>query len=268
MAPRCSPVRLRPISRGNPSTGAVPRYLQRVRLLPERVSTWDAYPFSVPVIRSFDLELRSNVTFLIGENGSGKSTIIEGLAGLLGLPLTGGGRSDIGLTYGPKASSELTRTLRPSFRERPRDCYYFRGEFVSHYALLLDERKRDRDFLGNPYAAYGGKPLTTRSHGEGFLAIVQSRVEQGLYLLDEPEVALSPQRQLALMALIADRAGSGDAQFIIATHSPMIMTIPEAQIVSIEDGCLKPVALEDTDHYRITKAVLQAPASFWRHLKP
>jgi predicted ATPase len=138
---------------------------------------------------------------------------------------------------------------------------------VAHYGQLLAAREVDPDFLGDPYARYGGKPILAQSHGEGFLAIMQNRIGKGLYLLDEPEAALSPQRQLVLMALLAARAREG-AQFIIATHSPILMTIPGAHILQIEGANITRVALEDTDHFQITKSVLENPAAFWRHLVP
>jgi predicted ATPase len=239
-------------------------YLQRIQLLAERVVNFDVYPFSLPIVRDLDIQFHRRVTFLVGENGSGKSTVVEGLAGLLNLPLSGGGTADKGLRHGPDDDHSLGRAIRPSFRRRPRDAYFFRGEFVSHFARLLDDRRDDPDFWGNPYAAYGGKPLLAQSHGEGFLSIMQNRIGDGLYLLDEPEAALSPQRQLVLMALIARR--SARAQFIIATHSPILLTIPEADILLLEQGAIRRVALADTEHYQITKAVLENPASFWKHL--
>jgi predicted ATPase len=242
-------------------------YLQRLQLLPERVTSFEAYPFVLPVIQRLDLEFQRPITFLIGENGSGKSTILEALAGILDLPLTGGGRADVVRQGNPADDHDLARALRPSFRQRPRDAYFFRGEFIAHYAQLLDARKADPSFWADPYAAYGGKPLLTQSHGEGFLAVMQNRIEKGLYLLDEPEAALSPQRQLVLMALIAQRAQSG-AQFIVATHSPILMTIPGARIMQIEGATISQVALEDTEHYQITKSVLSNPAAFWKHLAP
>jgi predicted ATPase len=241
-------------------------YLQRIQLLPERVLDDSRYPFSLRLIRELDLKLRRSVVFLIGENGSGKSTVLEAIAGLLNLPLSGGGTSDQGLRHGPSDDHDLSRALRPTFGRRPRDAYFFRGEFVSHFAQLLDERDADPDFRGDPYEQYGGKPLLAQSHGEGFLAIMKNRLREGLYLLDEPEAALSPQRQLSMMALIAERADAG-AQFIIATHSPLLMTIPNAEILLIENGMLSPVKVEDTEHFQITKAVLQNPAAFWKHLR-
>lgn len=245
--------------------GGTAPYLQRLQLVAERVQDFDAYPFNVPIVRNLDLAFRKPVTFLIGENGSGKSTLIEAIAGLLNLPLSGGGSADKGLRFGPNDDHDLARALRPSFRKRPRDSYFFRGEFVSHFAQLLDQREADPDFRGDPYALYGGKPILTQSHGEGFLSVMQNRMGEGFYVLDEPEAALSPQRQLVLMTLIAERAQAG-AQFVIATHSPILMTIPEADILQIEAGSFSRVAPEDTEHYQITKAVLQNPALFWKHL--
>lgn len=245
-----------------------PPYLLGVQLIEERVPDFEQHPFSVPCIRSLDLTLRSSVTYFIGENGCGKSTVLEGLASVCRLPISGGGRNDLAAQHGPRDETLLAAALRPRFRKRPRDAYFFRGEFSAHFASLLDERRSDPDFLGDPYARYGGESLHTRSHGEGYLALMSSRIgDEGIYLLDEPEAALSPQRQLALLALIADRIRGGNTQFIIATHSPILMTVPGAEILLIDGTSLSAVPLEDTEHYQITKAVLENPASFWKHLR-
>lgn len=242
-------------------------YLQRVHVLPDRIASPDEHPFSLPVVRNLDLVLRHRITFLIGENGSGKSTIMEAIAEVLGLPLSGGGTTDIGLHHGPRVSSRLGPALRTSFRRRPRDAYFFRGELATHFAALLDARRDDPDFLGNPYARYGGRSLREQSHGEGFLAVMKNRIGDGLYLLDEPEVALSPQRQLALMSLVASHANDHGAQFVIATHSPILMTIPGAEILQIEDGAISPIRLQDTLHYQVTRGILENPDRFWRHME-
>lgn len=242
-------------------------YLTHLRILEERVDKPDAYPFSVPAVRHLDLRFTRPVTFFMGENGSGKSTVIEALADLCRLPVAGGGPVDANHRAGPDAESPLADALRPGFRERPRDGYFFRAEFQAHFASLLEAREKDRDFAGNPYARYGGKSLHQRSHGEAFLNVILNRFESGLYLMDEPEAALSPMRQIQLMEAILDRVADGRCQFIIATHSPILMTLPRCQILSFNEIPVRAVRLEDTYHYRITKTVLQDPKVFWKKMK-
>jgi predicted ATPase len=120
---------------------------------------------------------------------------------------------------------------------------------------------------GDQYARYGGRSLHTRSHGEAFLAILQNRIRSGLLLFDEPESALSPQRQLALLAQMSVLTATGKSQFIIATHSPILLTFPGAQILSFDGDALRPTSLEDTSHFQITKGILQNPAVYWKHLQ-
>ena len=115
----------------------------------------------------------------------------------------------MGHAHGPEEDSALSRALRVSMRRHPRDGYFFRAEFEAHFASLLDARAKDPDFDGDPYARYGGRSLHARSHGEAFLDIIGNRMGQGLYLLDEPESALSPQRQLGLLAMMSDLLGRG-----------------------------------------------------------
>lgn len=214
-----------------------------------------------------NLDIDSAVTFFVGENGSGKSTLIEALAVLCGLPVSGGSRNELAAGHGPEADSALSRVLRPSFSRRPTDGYFLRAEFQAHFASLLDARKEDVDFIGNPYDLYGGRSLHTRSHGEAFLAVLQNRIRQGLFFLDEPESALSPQRQLALLVLMHELVTEGRSQFVIATHSPVLMTYPGATIISFDNDELRPVLLEDTDHYQITRGILDDPHLYWRHLR-
>ena len=109
--------------------------------------------------------------------------------------------------------------------------------------------------------------LHTRSHGEAFLAILQNRIRSGLFLFDEPESALSPQRQLALLAQMSALVSDGKSRFIIATHSPILLTMPDAQIMSFDGDAVQPIALEETSHYQITRGILQSPASYWKHLR-
>ncbi len=244
---------------------AVP-YLLGVRIVKERIPDEIPHPFDIECLRNLDLSFEHPVTFFVGENGSGKSTLIEAIAALCRLPVSGGSRAEFASTHGPEQDSPLVGALRPSFRKRPRDGYFFRAEFQAHFASLLDARKQDPDFPLDPYGLYGGKSLHKQSHGEAFLAVLQNRLESGMFLLDEPEAALSPQRQLALLALIHHLVTRGRAQFIIATHSPILMSYPGAQIVSFDETPLRCTAFEETSHYQITRGVLEHPEQYWKHL--
>ncbi len=226
------------------------------------------FPFSLPFLPTLDLKFDSHVTFFVGENGSGKSTLLEAIADLCGLPVSGGSKNETGHHHGPELESVLARSLKASFHRRPWDGFFLRAEFYANFASLLDERRADPDFVGDPYGLYGGKSLHERSHGESFMEIVQGRMDSGMFLLDEPESALSPQRQLALLANIAAAAASGEAQFIIATHSPILLTYPGATIRDFNDPELPVIRLEDTAHYQITRGILESPERYWRHLMP
>jgi len=248
------------------SYGSEAQYLIGLKLVRAALAN-DAYPFNLPAIRTLDLRLIRPVTFFVGENGTGKSTVIEALAELCGFPASGGGRNEFGAKHGPEGEAALTTALRPAFRRRPKDGYFFRAEFQAYFASLLDQRKQDPDFNGDPYSRYGGRSLYTRSHGEAFLAVLQERIGAGLYLFDEPESALSPQRQLTLLAHVAQLVDEGHSQFIIATHSPILLTFPDAEILSFDGDKVQPVNLEDTPQYQITKGILDSPERYWRHLK-
>jgi predicted ATPase len=235
--------------------------------LKENIVESDEYPFSLPIVRGLDIEFTSPVTFFVGENGTGKSTVIEAIAALSRLPVSGGSRNELSGTHGPDSFSPLAAALRPSFRQRPPDAYFLRAEFQAHFASLLDERRADPDFRGDPYGRYGGRSLHVRSHGEAFLAILQNRIRSGLLLFDEPESALSPQRQLTLLAQMSNLVATGRSQFIIATHSPILLTFPGAQILAFDGDVIRQIALEDTSHFQITKGILQNPAAYWKHLQ-
>ncbi len=242
-------------------------YLIGVSVVPDRIPPGGGYPFTLSFVRQLDLRLESPVTFFVGENGTGKSTLIEAIASLCRLPVSGGGRNELAGRHGPDAVSPLAPALRPAFRRRPPDAYFLRAEFQAHFASLLDARDEDPEFLGNPYGRYGGRSLHTRSHGEAFLAILEHRIREGLFLLDEPESALSPQRQLVLLAQMWGQVSAGKSQFIVATHSPILLTFPGADLVTFDGGTLARVKLEETSHYQITRGILHHPDSYWKHLQ-
>jgi predicted ATPase len=241
-------------------------FLRRVYLRPEAKLVQGEFPATLPFVGSLDLQLDHPVTIFIGENGSGKSTVIEAIAELSKLPVGGGGRNELADLRAPQSRSELAPFLRAAFQKKPRDGYFFRAEFQAHFATLLEERRADPDFLGDPYARYGGRSLHTRSHGEAFLSILSSWMAPGLILMDEPEAALSPQRQLFLLAQMVRLVREGGAQFVIATHSPILMTYPEACLLSFDGDRVTPTRLEDTSHFQITKGILDNPGRYWKHL--
>jgi predicted ATPase len=241
-------------------------YLQHLFLRANESTCWEEYPMTLPFVPELSLKFTKPVTFFVGENGSGKSTLMEALAELCGFPVGGGGKNDISDSQSPHRTSELAPALRASFRQKPRDGYFFRAEFQAHFASMLETRKADPDFVGDPYGRYGGRSLHTRSHGEAFLAMFGSWLKPGLILMDEPEAALSPQRQLALLVQMDQLAKRKDVQMVIATHSPLLLTFPGATLISFDDGPLKEVRYQDTSHYQITKGLLDNPERYWHHL--
>jgi predicted ATPase len=242
-------------------------YISSVALNPNVRLNTKKFPGSLRFVPDLHLKLDTAVTFFVGENGSGKSTLLEAIAVKSGFPISGGGTNEIGESHGLNEKSQLAKLLRVSFSKRPLDGYFFRAELHAHFASLLDERKEDPDFGGDPYMRYGGKPLHTKSHGEAFLSVMMNRFTDGLFFLDEPESALSPRRQLTLLGIMYDLARKGNTQFIIATHSAILLTYPDARIVSFDDSPLTTVPLSETVHYQITRGILQNPESYWKHLR-
>ena len=221
------------------------------------------FPWSVPAVRALcdagRLELNPAVTFLVGENGSGKSTVLEAIADHEGLRHEGGSRN----MADPRKPHETALGATLSF-ERGRghdgnsDAFFLRAESFYNVATLVE-----RSGVGG---SYGPDPLHEISHGESFLALLEHRFRgNGLYLMDEPESALSPQRQLAFLALLDDYVRDG-SQFVIATHSPILMAYPHATILQFDERGVGPVSYEDTEHYRVTRSFLEHPARMLREL--
>jgi predicted ATPase len=240
-------------------------FVRAVELVRERTGDAASYPWSLPVVRGLErLELDPAVTVLVGENGTGKSTLIEALAVAFGLNPEGGTQN---FSFSTRAShSPLHEALRP-VREarRPRTAFFLRAESFFNVATEID---RLDDDPGSPPLSdsYGGGSLHERSHGESFLALANHRFSgDGLYLLDEPEAALSPQGLLALIRRMADLVAER-SQFVVATHSPILMAYPRATIYECTDAGLQRVAFDDVDHVRLTRAFLDDPQRFLHHL--
>jgi predicted ATPase len=245
------------------------------------------FPFTVPVIRSLDvLPLRGAVTFFVGENGSGKSTLLEAIAASARLPAVGSADLDADATLG--AQRELSDALRLVWSRRTKRGFFLRAEDFFGFAKRLSQMRSEllrrmeeleveyedrssyakglamgpmRRSLAEMEARYG-VDLDANSHGQSFLRLFQSRfVPGGLYLLDEPEAPLSPQSQLGLVAMIADMV-TQDAQFIIATHSPILMAYPGATIVSFDEEPAAVVEYESLESVRLVKEFLAEPKRY------
>jgi predicted ATPase len=235
--------------------------LKKIKLLREKVGDWEVYPFSVPAIRALDeLVLRERVCFFVGENGSGKSTLLESIAAHYGFGREGGTRSfGNNSTESNGAVDPLVKALRLSFDVRTGAGFFLRAESLFNTATWIDTTDRETNhplLHGPPISAfYGGKSLHTRSHGEAFITVMEARMRRnGLFLLDEPEAALSPQRQLSFLILMRETVKrQKDAQFIISTHSPILLAYPEAQIVSFDEGKLQEIRYEETAPFQIAK---------------
>ncbi|HEX4613643.1 MAG TPA: AAA family ATPase, partial [Urbifossiella sp.] len=223
-------------------------FLLHVELLPDRVTQPDRFPYTLPAVRGLgSLAFHPKVTFFVGENGSGKSTVLEALAVGIGLNPEGGSRN---FNFATRAShSRLDEALRVAKTHRQAaDSYFLRAE--SYFNVATEIERLDKDGGGPPIIdSYGGVPLHEQSHGESFFALFRHRFRPcGLYLLDEPEAALSPTRQLQFLATLHAYCRQG-SQFVIATHSPIILAYPDATIYRFGPDGLNPVAYTETEHY-------------------
>lgn len=228
-------------------------YLLHLELVRDRVQDFNHFPYNLPAIRGLTtLPFHPNVTFLVGENGSGKSTLLEAVAVECGLNPEGGSRN---FNFATRAShSPLSECVRlAKAPAMPGDSYFLRAE--SFYNVATEIERLDPDLL----SVYGGKSLHEQSHGESFFALFENRFrDNGLYLMDEPEAALSPKRQLQFLGLLHDYVRRG-GQFVIATHSPIILAYPDACIYQLDSGGIREVAYTDTEHYSVTRGFLSDP---------
>ncbi|AEI44637.1 AAA family ATPase [Paenibacillus mucilaginosus] len=231
-------------------------YLRCIQLLREKVPSFEQYPFHLHAIRELNtLELHPKVTYIVGDNGMGKSTLIEGLAVAWGFNPEGG---SLNFQFSTFAShSELHRYLRlVRGARKPRDGFFFRAE--SYYNLASNIEEMDREISSAPkiIEGFGGRSLHEQSHGESFFAAFLNRLKgNGLYVMDEPEAALSPFRQMSLLTQI-HKLVQRNSQFIISTHSPILMSYPESVIYQLTSRGIEEVTLEETDHYELTRRFL------------
>lgn len=237
-------------------------YLREVSLLRDTIEDANAYPFCIPAIEHLEtLALTTDVTFFVGENGSGKSTLLEAIAQEAGFNPKGGSANHI--YEGVSTESSLSDFLRLSWLPRTHRGFFLRAESFFNFASYVDQVEQENPGKGM-IQAYGGTSLHAQSHGESFMILASHRFKHGLIILDEPEAALSPTRQLSLLRVIHDMLPK--AQFLIATHSPILLAFPGAKIFSCSSEGIKPVTYEETEHYQVYRSFLEHPARYIKHL--
>lgn len=240
-------------------------FLKKISLSLKEFDRTD-YPFCLPLFESssdeseWELEFDKPVTFFVGENGSGKSTLVEAIAAKCGFNLQGGNRNH--LYDSQNQISCLAACLRAGWLPKVNKGFFLRGESFFNFASYLDRSSRDdAEFL----SPYGGKSLHKQSHGESFMALFKNKFggnQKEIYLLDEPESALSPKRQIDFLRILSELSQTGRYQFIIATHSPILMSLPGASVLSFTDSGIVPTHFMDTEHFQVTKEFLTYPESF------
>ncbi len=238
--------------------GTLNQYIRSVELKKDKIESYLSYPFSLAAVRSLtELKFHPKVTFIVGENGTGKSTILEAIAVAYGFNPEGGTRNfNFSSTDTHSELHDYIRIVKGV--KKPRDGFFLRAESLYNVASNIDKLDRKMSFGPKLIESYGGLSLHEQSHGESFLAVFMNRFNgKGLYILDEPEAALSPSRQMAMISRMHDLVIS-DSQFIIATHSPILMAYPDSMIYEIKEE-FSAVKYEDTEHYQITKAFLSNP---------
>jgi predicted ATPase len=244
--------------RNRPSKLPAP-YLKRIWLDPARVVEPIAYPFSLPFLRDgFELEFDRAITIIVGENGTGKSTLLEGIAVLAGYDEAGGGKGYMPVDHSRAVEAtggRLAHALKAGWLPKITHGWFFRAESFFSVARYLDEAAMDANAAPPDFLSH--------SHGEGFLRFFEERCQRpGLFIFDEPESALSPSRQVEFLKLLRRMDDSQHCQVIIATHSPLLMACPNARLLGLTRYGLAPTTLEATDHYRLLSEFCANPAAF------
>jgi predicted ATPase len=244
--------------------------LKKIALLRDRVSDWKQYPFTIPGIQTIaELDFRSRVCCFAGENGTGKSTLLESIAAHYGFGAEGGNRNlQRDSTESNHSIDPLVKALRLSFDRKTGDGFFLRAESFFSTVSYMDELDKEPKYGPLISDSYGGRSLHTRSHGETFFTVLDLKFRRnGLFLLDEPESALSPQRQLAFLVLIHDVVRKyKDAQFIIASHSPILLGYPEAQIFSFDGGRIHETKYEELQSLHVVRRFVNNREGFLEEL--
>jgi predicted ATPase len=240
-----------------------PPFLKRLSFLQERIQP-DEFPFTIPAFQrgKLQLDFERPITIIVGENGTGKSTLLEGLAVQCGFNLSGGNRNHA--YAGDQNAAPFSHAVRLSWLPKVTRGFFMRAESFYNFGRYLDEMQKEDPMTLQPY---GGKSLHEQSHGESFLALFTNKFHgQAIYILDEPEAALSPRRQLEFVKVMRMLELAGDSQFIIATHSPILMAYPRAQLLMFDGRVIREAALSETPHYQLTRNFVMNPKAMMDEL--
>jgi predicted ATPase len=245
--------------RGNHTINLPAPYLRRLWLEPSRIADREAYPFCLPIFTDdFELRFEAPITIIVGENGTGKSTILEGIAALAGYDDAGGGKGYMPVDHSDaheRMGGELSKALRASWLPKVTNGWFFRAESFFSVARYLDRAAREVGALPPDFLSH--------SHGEGFLRFFEERCQrQGIFIFDEPESALSPARQIEFLKLLRRMEDSRICQVIMATHAPMLMAYPNATLLRLTKAGLAPATLRETDHFKVMREFCDDPAGF------
>ena len=260
----------------------------RLRNFPEEEA--EEFPWTLPLVKNLEeLEFEKNISFFVGENGSGKSTILEAIAAYTEVPVAGSTRLEEDASLA--GANRLADYLSLRFADKTRRGFFVRAEDFIGFSRKIKRQIAELDkeieevkatFTGgdikltlgalegekNQFINRYSKDLEAMSHGEGFMKFFTSRITgKGLYLIDEPEAALSPTRQLSLIALILEKVKKTGSHFIIATHSPIIMSAPDSEVFYFQEGKISKIDFKETEHYQLTKAILENPEPIMNELK-
>ncbi|MGG1573051.1 AAA family ATPase [Fictibacillus sp. NRS-1165] len=241
-------------------------FYRSIKLKRDKVPSFGEFPFNLPAVKALEeLALHPNVTFVVGENGMGKSTLLEAIAVAMGFNAEGGSLNFNFTTYDSHSHLDDYLTVVRG-TERPKDGFFLRAESFYNVASNIEEMDNEFAFGPKVIDSFGGKSLHEQSHGEAFFATFLNRFRgKGIYILDEPEAALSPLRQLSMVSRIHELVND-NSQFIIATHSPIIMSYPSAKIVELTEEGLQETSLEETNHYQIMKQFFDDRDRIMHHL--
>ncbi len=237
-------------------------YLSSVNIKPQKIKN---YPFNLPIFKNgLSINFKTPITFILGENGSGKSTFLESLAYNAGFNVLGGNKNHSYTNAEIFDNIKLADEMELKWNLKTSLGFFFRAESFINFTGYIENLALENGKIA--FSPYGGKSLQKLSHGEAFLSLFQNKFKEGLFILDEPESALSIERQFALISILNQLTNSGKCQFIIATHSPILITMPNATVYEIENNSIYEKKYDETKQFQLYKQFINHPEQFLKHL--